>query len=194
MNVEYGYCQCGCGQKTNYNNKGIINNYIMGHWNRKPIAPRFYKNIVKTNSCWEWIGTRHGQGYGQIKSNGLTLKTHRVSWELYYGKIPEGLCVLHKCDNPCCVNPEHLFLGTYKDNAVDMGQKKRNKIFTGEDHRWSKLTSKDVEYIRSMQHVLYQKELALLFNVSRTCIQSIQYYKTWKHLLALSQIKKTLIK
>jgi hypothetical protein len=82
------------------------------------------KVIPESNSgCWIWIGATNGRGYGNFKRHA---KAHRVSWELYYGKIPNGLCVLHKCDVKLCVNPNHLWLGTYKDNNYDMHLKHRN--------------------------------------------------------------------
>jgi hypothetical protein len=76
--------------------------------------------------CWEWNGTRNNRGYGEISVDHLKELAHRVSWELHFGPIPEGLCVLHRCDNPPCINPFHLFLGNLKDNIRDMFGKERN--------------------------------------------------------------------
>ena len=73
-----------------------------------------------THSCWEWLGSKVGNtGYGKVKIGGRTFRAHRVSWEFFFGPIPEGKMVLHKCNNPGCVNPYHLYLGDGKDNAVD---------------------------------------------------------------------------
>lgn len=91
-------------------------------------AVRFWKLVVKTNSCWIWMGSRNKKGYGQISQHrrGLRpLQAHRASWEMQFGKIPDGMHVLHRCDDPSCVNPDHLFLGTPKQNTHDMMHKER---------------------------------------------------------------------
>lgn len=92
-----------------------------------PIAERFWPRVDKAvgqgpdGTCWEWTASRNGDGYGFSNHT----MAHRVSWEIHNGSIPNGLCVLHRCDNPPCVNPAHLFLGTKKDNAADMSAKGR---------------------------------------------------------------------
>jgi hypothetical protein len=92
----------------------------------KPIEVRFWAKVNKTPTCWLWTAsTRKGRGkYGQINLNGMQ-RAHRVSWQLAYGPIPNGLHVLHKCDVPACVRPGHLFLGTHRDNMDDARQKGR---------------------------------------------------------------------
>lgn len=86
---------------------------------------RFWSNVRRSDGCWEWTGSKRGNGYGCLAVGGRQVGAHRVAWETQNGPIPEGLFVLHKCDNPPCVRPDHLFLGTAKDNAMDMARKGR---------------------------------------------------------------------
>lgn len=98
---------------------------------RKTLEERFFAKVRKTDTCWEWIGAKSWTGYGHIRFNGVVRKSSRVIWQLTYGDIPKGLCVLHSCDNPSCVNPAHLRLGTQKENVLEMHSKKRawqNKV------------------------------------------------------------------
>src|SRR6266404_7110558 len=108
--------------------------------------------------CLEWIGSRRGtgiNGYGRVcvgsRSNGTrkTVSAHRYSYEIFVGSIPEGMWVLHKCDNPPCINPEHLFLGDRMDNTLDRDNKGRNKITAGQNNGFAKLTEQDVNEIRA---------------------------------------------
>ena len=94
----------------------------------KNIRERFFSKVRKTETCWIWIGHRLKKGYGLIsrgRRGETPFQAHRLSYELHIGEIPDGKCVLHTCDNPSCVNPEHLFLGTEKDNTSDMMEKER---------------------------------------------------------------------
>ena len=91
------------------------------------IAERIDMNVDKSSGCWVWLLSTIPQGYGHFKVAGKTRRAHRVVWEEFKGPIPERLKVLHTCDNPSCVNPEHLFLGTQADNMQDMKQKGRGR-------------------------------------------------------------------
>ena len=106
---------------------------------------RFWANINKDgkqvpyveHNCWNWLARKDGYGYGVIRFNSKSQKAHRVSYIIHNGEIPIGKLVCHKCDNPPCCNPEHLFLGTKKDNALDMESKNRGYHPTGDGH-WSR--------------------------------------------------------
>jgi len=151
---------------------------------RPPKDPiiRFESKFKKTKGCWVWMGAITSRGYGQFRF-GCEQRAHRASYILYKGKIPSGLLVLHSCDNPPCVNPDHLFLGTPKDNTTDMIKKNRDTI-RGEKNNKSKLTEKDVLEIRRLyksgKYTLV--ELAKIYKMYMNSIWRITSKESWKHI------------
>lgn len=152
---------------------------------RRPLAVRLWSKIEKQEpeKCWPWLSCRDKRGYGVINSGGCGLRTfaHRVVWMLTHGAIPQGMCVLHRCDNPPCCNPAHLFLGTKADNLRDAAEKGR--MPRGEAHWRAKLTECDVREIRQQYAAgnISQRKLAKMFHVSEERIHSIVYRLAWKH-------------
>lgn len=113
-----------------------------------PAAERLWARTDRTGDCWVWLGGRDWKGYGRIRVGGPTVGTHRLSWEIHHGPIPRGLWVLHHCDNPPCLRPDHLFLGTQADNTADMVSKGRQRGAVGTANRHARLTPQQVADIR----------------------------------------------
>lgn len=145
---------------------------------------RLFHYIKKTDYCWNWIGDKYDSGYGRLAlEKGKQVRAHRFLYEQVHGKIPDGMCALHRCDNRACVNPEHIFIGTKKDNMQDCLTKKRHKYIAhhGEDNGNSKLSKADIIKIRELwaKGGIYQSKLAKEFGVSQTVISKVVNYKTW---------------
>lgn len=140
------------------------------------IAERFWSkvNIHNKNECWEWTGGKTGNGYGSFYFSGWCI-AHRAAWILTYGTIPKGLCVLHHCDHPWCMNPNHLFLGTNADNVADRVHKGRSARMCGEENPRAKLVKSDrLEICRLYEETnLYQREIAEIFGVTQTTISRV---------------------
>lgn len=147
----------------------------------EPLNQRFWKKVNKTKSCWLWTGSKVTNGYGCIWLNGKAKQAHRISYEIHFGSIPKNGCILHKCDTKACVNPNHLFLGTQKDNMQDRNNKNRQAF--GERSGSSKLTESEIMDIRSRP--IYkgsQTALAKEFKVSSRQISGIINREYWKHI------------
>lgn len=141
---------------------------------------------VTDSGCWEWKGSRDHAGYGKLKYQGQKYMAHRFAYQTWVGQIPDGLLVRHRiCDNPPCINPAHLELGTQVDNMRDMKERGRQKITFGEQSPHSKLTTADVLKIREIRakEGLSHKKLADLFEVSETLVRQVLNGKSWKHVL-----------
>lgn len=194
--IPYGYCHCGCGQKTRLSPytdrpRGYVKGepvcFITGHNRRlrvrKTLKEIFWTKVTKGESseCWEWQGARNGLGYGHLRFDGKDFKAHRVAYELHYGPIPDGLNVLHKCDSPPCCNWSHLFLGTHADNADDKVAKGRHQH--GGNHPMAKVDERAVKAMRKLfDNGMPPKEIALLYALSYWQANSIVRRKSWKHI------------
>lgn len=165
----------------------------LGGCKPKPAEERFDASYMPEpmSGCWLWLGRERGSnGYGSIKVAGKHLQAHRYSYERFVGQIPNGLFVLHRCDNPACVNPNHLFIGTHQDNqddkvkkgrqarGVSLGMAQRKNKKRGQDSPISKLTWDQVNEIRDSSEAV--RVLAERFNVSTTTINNIIARRTWK--------------
>jgi hypothetical protein len=174
---------------------------------------RFFKKTNRTESCWLWIGNKHKAGYGVMQFNGRRTMAHRVAWQLFRGPIPDGIEVCHNCpngDNPACVNPDHLFLGTHADNMADAARKGRSasgersgirmhpeRYPKGEDHPWkrienfavgekntqAKLTAEQIAQIRDRyaKGGITQRALAGEFGVHQVTVSKIVKGQRWRH-------------
>jgi len=144
----------------------------------------FEKFVVRAlEGCWGWKGGTPDPGYGMFRSKMKQFRAHRASWTLHFGEIPKGMCVLHKCDNKICSNPDHLFLGTDADNALDMLKKGYHPTLgkAGEASNLSTLKEFQVREIRKLLSLGNTiKDVALLFSVSNNAIGKIKRNISWK--------------
>jgi len=155
---------------------------------------RFWAKVEKGESCWIWKGSKRNKGYGAFvwaNSCGTVIqgRAHRFSYEIHKGVIPKGMFVLHKCDEPSCVNPEHLFIGSNQDNVDDMMKKGRHvkggtyskgKYPKGENHHNSKLTEKKVNEIRTDKQNMSYSALSKKYKIAVGHLHRIITKKAWK--------------
>lgn len=160
-----------------------------GHTNRKfaPLAERFWESVDMSqgpNACWPWQKFRDKpMGYGVVSYNGKPRRAHRIAWTIRRGPTPEGIDVLHRCDNPPCCNPKHLWLGTDLDNRRDCLAKGRARFARGEDSGATKITAKQALTIRRRyaKGGISQQKLGDLFGINQRAISAIILRKSWKH-------------
>ena len=173
-------------------------NEIISEINQKDIE-RFITKIPVTDNdsiCWEWSinpntkKARKHADYGVFTLKQNNIVPSRMMWMLTYGEIPDGMLICHKCDNPPCINPFHLFIGSYADNTKDMVMKGRkstivypDRLPRGINHKNAKLNDVDILQIRTMSSkgVSY-KDIKAQFNIGKSNISSIINRKTWTHL------------
>lgn len=147
---------------------------------------RFISKVIKSEDCWSWTGSTYRFGYGHFrrKINGkwVMYKAHRYSYEYFIGEIPSRALVCHKCDNPSCVNPKHLFTGSHKDNSDDMYRKgRKSKIIRNPKHRLLSMDiAREIRLLKLNNPVLKLRELAKMFDTSETQISRILNNKIWQ--------------
>lgn len=135
---------------------------------------RFWDKVALGEQCWVWTANVNHRGYGRVLYRGKVQQAHRVAWEMVHGPIPDGLFVLHHCDNPPCVNPDHLFVGTHSDNMVDAVRKGR--------HARAKVTEADVRDIRTARASGEGvRALARRYRVDPKTIRDLLGHENWKH-------------
>jgi hypothetical protein len=166
-------------RKTQQGNRGILR--------LVPVERRFQLQICKMNNgCWNWTGAHDKDGYGWIRVSGKQIAAHRYSYTASHGQIPGGMQVLHTCDNPCCVNPDHLFIGTQQNNVDDMIEKGRRANICGEKSILAKLTEEQVIDIRTRYTPRHPvngcNAMAREFGVGQMEISRIVNRKRWKHI------------
>lgn len=140
---------------------------------------RLESGIIRLTECgcWIWMGSLDPGGYGTIKTFGKNEKTHRASWKAFVGPIPDGLKVLHTCDIRCCINPDHLFIGTQADNVADMIAKGRGPNCRGERNANSKITAAQAKEIKNSSLGVVQ--LGELYGLRKSMVSNIKRGENW---------------
>ena len=156
-------------------------------------ADRFFARVIQTpkTECWLWTGGLTPNGYGKLMVDGKMMVTHRYSWKIHYGNIPEGMCVCHKCDVRTCVNPNHLFLGTVQDNVNDRENKGRGRRLHGIFGCNNILTEEQAMIAKACPEIRGAvTKIANAFNVHIATISAIKHHITWKHLPDITDYHK----
>jgi hypothetical protein len=140
----------------------------------------FWNKVNKTDSCWLWTANTCRDGYGNITANKIQYKAHRYSLLIHGVAVPKGAIVIHSCDNPSCVRPDHLTVATQQDNMKDKVNK--NRQAKGETIGLSKLTESTVLEIRSLYPSLSIRKLSRKYNTCENNVRAIVKRETWKHI------------
>jgi hypothetical protein len=155
-------------------------------YNKLPLEQKLLTKAVQKGKCLIWIGQKDPKGYGRLRLNGKLQRAHRLMYELHNGPIEHGHVVLHSCDNPSCINPKHLSVGTQLENVHDMLAKGRANKMRGERHAKSKLTAEQVREIRRRyipgKYGHGAHALAKEYGVSKPTIQAILNGESWTHI------------
>ena len=206
--IPVGLCQCGCGRETSFYHKtdprrgavkGQPQRFVSGHYCREKRSQKqndlsrpetFWRYVDKTDGCWLWMGSRDKDGYGLFCADYQRTPAHRVAWELINGAIPNGMFVCHNCpggDNPSCVRPDHLFLGTNTDNLRDMAKKGRHwaQRYIQEGGKWPppvKLNAVIVGELRERYAAggVTIAALAQEYDIGQSTASQVISGKTWK--------------
>lgn len=147
------------------------------------LAARLWPRVILGDGCWEWTGPRNPNGYGTLAFEGRPQRAHRAAWEVSRGPIPAGAHVLHRCDNPPCVRPDHLFLGSNKDNVADRHAKGRDAHNKGESGGRAKLKNQDIYDIRAAAaRGAGLGDLARRYRLNHGTVWAVVHRRSWKHL------------
>ena len=142
---------------------------------------RFWDRVDTSGKCWNWKAGKNSLGYGKISIDAKVFYVHRLAYSLVHGNIPDGMGVCHHCDNPGCVNPKHLFLGTQSDNLLDASAK--NRLPQGENKWGSKLAENDIHEIRRLYSLgIKQPLLAKMWKICQPQVSKIVQRIQWRHI------------
>lgn len=185
-------CRCECGRESIIAGTHLRNGHTVSCGKCLSAISMLYQNkwlmdklkdstALSESGCWEWTRTRNQGGYGEMSIRRKLRHASHISYSVFIGEIPAGLMVLHKCDNPPCINPDHLFLGTQQDNMDDMAAKGRARHVTGQSHGRAKLTWDDVAAMRELYDAggTMISTIARQFGVGHTTACDVVHRRTW---------------